>query len=587
MSISSSPGMPQRHSSPIITGTVTQRVSPISLSLSNFSSASAALAADTRFSVPSDNSPQVISVDTPNLLSLSSDRAALAADTQSSISSDGSPQAISVDTPSTHVLEPSCLTAELSSLDTNSPSPLTAASNLRVCVVNCNSARNKKAVFTNFLDYAKPDLALITETKLDSNIVYNEFLPEGYHGKIRKDRNSAGGGVMIAARHDLDIVEIDILNNNAESVWAKVLIENQPPLVIGAAYRQDTMSSIEQIDHFDSNIDFIYDSLGHDTNFTLMIGGDFNLPDIDWDMSVVPHGSARVGISNRFLEMASKHSLHQMVTIPTRNENILDLFLINKPGLVKEVSTIPGISPNDHDIVVVDMFISIKPNKKPKRKIYLWSKADWDFIKTKVLEFQKEFFDLSLDSAEGYYSSFSNFVEKIIKDHVPTKFSTNRNRVPWMSATIRRLCRKKQRAYNKARKSKSPSAWKSFRSIQKQVIKNLKSARENYINNILADSLKNKDTKPFWRYVKSQRQDNCGVAPLKSPTSGELFSDSLSKAKILNKQFCSVFTSDQEDPYSDSTLHGPPLPSIDTISFEVKGVEKLLNNLNPKKSQWP
>ena len=32
-----------------------------------------------------------------------------------------------------------------------------------------------------------------------------------------------------------------------------------------------------------------------------------------------------------------------MVKIPTRNDNILDLFFTNKPGLIKEVSTVAGV----------------------------------------------------------------------------------------------------------------------------------------------------------------------------------------------------------------------------------------------------
>ena len=64
------------------------------------------------------------------------------------------------------------------------------------------------------------------------------------------------------------------------------------------------------------------------------------------------------------------------------------------------------------------------------------------------------------------------------------------------------------------------------------------------VNNILLEGLQSKDCKPFWRYVKSKRQDTIGVAPLKSK--GNLFSDSKSKATILNDQFKSVFTPTQD-----------------------------------------
>ena len=161
------PGMPQSHSSPKIPDTHPSSVKPISLLLSEGGSVPAVSTADSQSY--SDNSPQAISVDTPSIQTNSSDS-----------HSKMTPQCISADTPS--AFTPSSLTGELSSQNSNTSTYMTT-SNFRVCVVNCNSARNKKAVFTNFLNYAKPDIALITETKIDDSISYTEFLPEGYHGK--------------------------------------------------------------------------------------------------------------------------------------------------------------------------------------------------------------------------------------------------------------------------------------------------------------------------------------------------------------------------------------------------------------------
>lgn len=44
--------------------------------------------------------------------------------------------------------------------------------------------------------------------------------------------------------------------------------------------------------------------------------------------------------------------------------------------------------------------------------------------------------------------------------------------------------------------------------------------------------LKNNNSKPFWKYVKSRKQDNIGVSPLKS--NGQLVNDSKAKADITN-----------------------------------------------------
>ena len=45
------------------------------------------------------------------------------------------------------------------------------------------------------------------------------------------------------------------------------------------------------------------------------------------------------------------HNLEQVVHIPTRQENTLDLFYINQPSLVQNTKTLPALGISDHDIV--------------------------------------------------------------------------------------------------------------------------------------------------------------------------------------------------------------------------------------------
>ena len=100
---------------------------------------------------------------------------------------------------------------------------------------------------------------------------------------------------------------------------------------------------------------------------------------------------------------------------------------------------------------------------------------------------------------------------------------------------------------------------------------------------MLNDGLESRNHKPFWRSVKSQRQDNCGVSPLKR--NGELHSDSKDKAQILNDQFSSVFTKD--DQHAGTVLEGPSLPPLAGLNISEKGVAKLLKEIDPSKAGGP
>ena len=96
--------------------------------------------------------------------------------------------------------------------------------------------------------------------------------------------------------------------------------------------------------------------------------------------------------------------------------------------------------------------------------------------------------------------------------------------------------------------------------------------------------MKTNSNKPFWRYVKSQKSESIGVAPLKE--NGQIFSEPIKKAKILARQFSSVFTVDDQHA-RDTYPHGPSIPPMPDIQFSEAGVAKLLKNLDPKKASGP
>ena len=176
---------------------------------------------------------------------------------------------------------------------------------------------------------------------------------------------------------------------------------------------------------------------------------------------------------------------------PTRLNSVLDLFCINKPDLVKEVSATPGLS--DHAMVVVDTHLSLNINHKMPRKINQWSKADWEKIKRETITHQEVFLRDGLSrTVNENYRAFWEFIMGII--NVPQKWASSRRNVPWLTPAIRRLCKKKQRLYNKAKKNRSPWDWDMFKSCQRNCVAALRTARWNYINNILSDTIETGNT---------------------------------------------------------------------------------------------
>ena len=272
---------------------------------------------------------------------------------------------------------------------------------------------------------------------------------------------------------------------------------------------------------------------------------------------------------------------------PTRQGALLDLFATNKPGLVCEISNIPGISTaNDHDIIVVDSDVKPQISKTPPRKVYKWHKADLDALRRDAALFRDRYMAGADDkSVIENEADISAELQRMMDAHVPHIMSKQRHDVPWLTPELKRACRRKQRLYNKWKRTGNAEDKSRYEDLHTATRAALKRSHWGYINGILQTGLESGDTKPFWRYCKSQRQDNVGVSALKQ--GGQLFSDRKKKGDILADQFSSVFTDDATDPNRDSRPSGHGYEPIGPLTVTVDGVLKLLRGLNPKKASGP
>jgi len=81
------------------------------------------------------------------------------------------------------------------------------------------------------------------------------------------------------------------------------------------------------------------------------VHGDINLPNVGSNNSVIVNNSYPLAICNTILGFAADYDFTQTVSTPFRNQNILDIFLTNRPSTVTSCEVIPGIS--DHEIVSI------------------------------------------------------------------------------------------------------------------------------------------------------------------------------------------------------------------------------------------
>ncbi len=324
---------------------------------------------------------------------------------------------------------------------------------------------------------------------------------------------------------------------------------------------------------------------------TKILAGDFNLPDIDWQKGVVKPSNQRTYKSSEefcttLISSAHYHGLEQIVDFPTRKDNILDLFFTSNATLIDSVKPIPGIS--DHDsIIQVNFKLAPQVQKSKPHKIWKYNKANFDAIKEDLSANYADFASNSTSrTVDENWDSFQSTLLKSMDQNIPSKMSSTRFNVPYMSGEIRRLTRRKQRVYNKsncANRTKRAKYRAKFEQLRKQVQKTFRQARVDYLNNIIGSSL-SENPKAFYSYVKKLQVDSVGIQQLRDKN-GINQSDGLEKAKVLNDQFQSVFTS--EDLSAIPSMDSPQYPTMAPIQVERKGVEKLLKNLNASKAAGP
>ncbi|XP_019628840.1 PREDICTED: uncharacterized protein LOC109473420 [Branchiostoma belcheri] len=278
------------------------------------------------------------------------------------------------------------------------------------------------------------------------------------------------------------------------------------------------------------------------------------------------------------------NGLTQIVEDPTRGVNTLDLILTNRPAQINRTQVIPGIS--DHLAVYTELEVKPLRRRQIPRKVPIYAKANWEGFR----EFANNLAD-KVRAAEPssninhLWNILKNGLLEGIKTYIPHRTTKRKDSHPWLNPNLRRKIKHRDKAYKASEKTGRPSLEAKFLRLKREVQRELRKAYWEYVEEIITpESDENSDTcrKKFWKFIKHQRTDHSGIAPLKDK--GRLITDSQQKAELLNAQFHSVFT--RETP-AIPTRRGRKTKPMPKISIHKQGVLKLLQNLNPTKAAGP
>ena len=135
-----------------------------------------------------------------------------------------------------------------------------------------------------------------------------------------------------------------------------------------------------------------------------------------------------------------------MVTSPTRENNILDLVLVNDPSQITDLQVLEHFGHSDHNIISFSIQCPIPRVSRAPRKIFLYSQGDYECINSELedLDWDSTFHRKSL---QQFWDIFKEIYETLINTFIPHKFVKpgTRNGPPWTRYKSIRKAKRRRR----------------------------------------------------------------------------------------------------------------------------------------------
>ena len=420
------------------------------------------------------------------------------------------------------------------------------------------------------------DILALTESWTHDGVSDAELNFEGYT-LFRRDRLSGiktkGGGLLLYCKNDLHVERVSEDGGEiCESIWLKVADNINNKFLLGLFYRSPSSSQ-------DEFIEITKQIRGH-TKGNVIILGDFNFPDIDWNLRDAS------GVAKDFLNVLDDCFLHQHVMEPTRGNNTLDLILTTEHNSISDVNITCPISNSDHNTITFKIICDIKYEKVDCIK-YNYDKANFRAIQEELAKLDWVTLFESKD-VNDMWTLFKNILIDNRNKFVP-KMKSNSNtkgkRVMWMTKKIKKSIKKRNKAWDVFKENRQLHKLNQYKKLRNQLTNEIRNAKRKFEEDL---SIKIKQSpKAFYAYVGSKTRVRDRVGPLVDKT-GKVSDNIQEMSEILNDYFGTVFTRDESDKicktFSTGSLNLENKITLNNITLSQEIILDVINKLKPGKN---
>ena len=309
----------------------------------------------------------------------------------------------------------------------------------------------------------------------------------------------------------------------------------------------------------------------------MILLGDFNCRDISWDLV-----EANTASSQLLLDCIQENLLNQLVTQPTRGESLDDLVITGNTDLIDKCRVEEPFSSSDHNSIHIDVKLMIPRVCQAKRKIYLYSKGNYEDLNNEVqnTDWHKI---LSPKHIEHKWKNFKAKYQELENKYIPSKHIEPgaRHKPAWLSyKSVQRAKRRKRQSWIKARTSKL-HADKVLHDIECSKYKEaLSKAKGDYEDTLVNEISEN--PKKFYNHARHFYRSSSTIDALDDK--GETVTEDTDKAELLNSFFASVLTVSSEPLHSIPTVAPQPETSIYNIHLSTAEVRTRIQKMKANKA---
>ncbi len=286
-----------------------------------------------------------------------------------------------------------------------------------------------------------------------------------------------------------------------------------------------------------------------------MIAGDFNRNSID--------------------RVVRGNGLKQIVTIPTRGNATLDLFITNLNQYYEIPSGLPPLGKSDHCCVLIQPCYRAVPSKIKKSTVRPIKDAGLRSFGTWIQD--QDWTDvLAAPTVQEKTDVFYGMMDKAVDTHFPKvtkkRHSTDK---PWMTPKIKKLIAERQTAYINGETTK----WKSLRNQIKRLIEQAKTSY--YADRVR--HLQQNDSKSWHRQIKVMTRNDTSETSIHVPGVHANCHNEIANA--INDKFVNV--SSELKPLDLTKLPAfLPAPNLPPYLYPWD-VYAVLKNINASKATGP